>query len=59
MRLFRNIIHFFFPPKKDTSMSAIREVLKASRVRARDGSGRYLADDPLTKEDEAWVQGKE
>ena len=40
-------------------MAAVRAVLKASRVRARDGSGRYVSDDPLTKEDEAWVQGKE
>ena len=59
MSFFRNIIHFFFPPKKDTSMAAVRAVLKASRVRARDGRGRYVSDDPLTKEDEAWVQGKE
>jgi len=50
MSFFRNIIHFFFPPKKDTSMAAVRAALK---------SGRKRTDDPLTKEDEAWVQGKE
>ena len=50
MSFFRNIIHFFFPPKKDTSMASIRAALK---------SGRKRADDSLTKEDEAWVQGKE
>ena len=50
MSFFRRILNFFSPPKQDTSMAAVRAALK---------SGRKRADDSLTKEDEAWVQGKE
>ena len=46
-------------PKKDTSMETMKAVIKENRIRARDGKGRYIGDDPLTEEDEAWVQGKE
>ena len=59
MNFFKKIVHFFDPPKKSTSMSAIKDALKAGRVRARDHHGRYVSDDPLTKEDEAWLQGKD
>jgi hypothetical protein len=55
MSFFSRVLNFFSPPKQDTSMAAVRAALKSSR--ARDGSGRYVADDPLTKEDEAWLQG--
>ena len=58
MSLFRKILNFFFPPKKNTSMATVRSALKSSRKRSRDGSGRYVGDKPLTKEDEAWVHGK-
>ena len=46
MSFFRKVIHFFFPPKKDTSMASIRAALKSSRK---------TADDHLTKKDEAWM----
>lgn len=59
MKFFKKIIHFFVPPKKNTSMSAIKDALRSSRRRSRDGEGRYVADDPLTEKNEAWVQGKE
>ena len=59
MSFFSRILNFFSPPKKDTSMETMKAVIKENRIRARDGKGRYIGDDPLTEEDEAWVQGKE
>tara|TARA_R110000744_G_scaffold367208_1_gene476576 strand:+ start:248 stop:409 length:162 start_codon:yes stop_codon:yes gene_type:complete len=52
MSFFRKIIHFFFPPKQSTSMSAIKAALRASR-----GSPRDREADPLA-EKEARVRGK-
>jgi len=57
MRFFRKIIHFFFPPKKDTSMSAIKAALRNSRGSPIDVEGSRVVDDPLI-EKEAWVRGK-
>ena len=53
MRFFRKILHFFFPPKKTTSMSAIKAALRTS-----GGSPRDREDDPLTEKDKVWVRGK-
>ena len=55
MRFFRKIIHFFFPPKKDASMSAIKAALRNSRGSPIDGE---VVDDPLTEKDKVWVRGK-
>ena len=54
MSLFSRIINFFSPPKKDTSMSAIKAALRNSRGSPIDGE---VVDDPLI-EKEAWVRGK-
>ena len=51
MRFFRKIIHFFFPPKKTTSMSAIKAALRNSSPRDREA-------DPLAEKDKVWVRGK-
>jgi hypothetical protein len=63
MSFFSRILNFFSPNKRDTSVEALKEVIKEvekeSRIRARDEKGRYIGDDPLTEEDEAWIQGKE
>jgi hypothetical protein len=58
MRFFRKIFHFFFPPKKDASMSAIKAALRNSRGSPIDGEGSQVVDDPLTEKDKVWVRGK-
>jgi len=55
MSFFSKIFDFFAPPKKTTSIPAIKDILRTSRVRARDSDGRYTGSDPLTKKDEAWM----
>ena len=57
MSLFSRILNFFSPPKKDTSMSAIKAALRNSRGSPIDGEGSHVVDDPLI-EKEAWVRGK-
>ena len=37
-------------------MEPVKEALEQARVRARDSRGRYIGDDPLTEEDEAWIR---
>ena len=37
-------------------MEPVKEALEQPRVRARDSRGRYIGDDPLTEEDEAWIR---
>jgi hypothetical protein len=54
MSLFRKILNFFSPPKKNTSMATVRSALKSSRKRSRDGSGRYVGDDPNIEENKAY-----
>ena len=56
MSIFSRILNFFSPPKKRPSMDPFKEALKQSRVRSRDSQGRFIADDPLTEEDEAWIK---
>ena len=58
MRFFRRILNFFSPPKKDTSMSAIKAALRNSRGSRIDGEGSQVVDDPLTEKDKVWVRGK-
>jgi hypothetical protein len=56
MSFFSRILNFFSPPKQRTSMEPVKEALEQPRVRARDSRGRYIGDDPLTEEDEAWIR---
>ena len=51
MGFFKKLLLYFSPgPRKLNSLP------EGKRVRAREEDGRFIADDPDTKENEAWVK---
>jgi|TARA_A100000172_G_C2979513_1_gene88860 hypothetical protein len=57
MSFFKKILSFFSPPQSNKEVvEEIKHLLKKDQVRARDGKGRYIPDDPDTEENEAWVE---
>ena len=57
MNFFKKIISFFSPHEaKKEVVEEIKSLLKEDRVRARNSKGHYVADDPTTEENEAWVE---
>ena len=60
MNFFSRLLGFFSKDTEAVSESVPIGVgatsgLPDEMVRARDGKGRYIADDPETEQDEAWV----
>tara|TARA_R100001594_G_scaffold114029_1_gene148883 strand:- start:1626 stop:1808 length:183 start_codon:yes stop_codon:yes gene_type:complete len=59
MNFFKKIISFFSPHEANKEVvEEIKSLLKEDRVRARNSKGHYVADDPTTEENEAWVEKK-
>jgi hypothetical protein len=57
MNFFKKIISFFSPREANKEVvEEIKSLLKEDRVRARNSKGHYVADDPTTEENEAWVE---
>jgi hypothetical protein len=57
MNLFKKIISFFSPHEANKEVvEEIKSILKEDLVRARNSKGHYVADDPATEENEAWVK---
>ena len=61
MSFFSRLLGFFSKDEEPISEPLPIGVGAASEVpdemvRARDGKGRYIADDPGTEQDEAWVK---
>ena len=61
MSFFSRLLGFFSKDEEPISESVPIGVgatseLPDEMVRARDGKGRYIADDPDTEQDEAWVK---
>jgi hypothetical protein len=57
MNFFKKIISFFSPHEANKEVvEEIKSILKEDRVRARNSKGHYVADDPATEENEAWVK---
>tara|TARA_R100000995_G_scaffold13518_1_gene5402 strand:- start:1811 stop:1993 length:183 start_codon:yes stop_codon:yes gene_type:complete len=57
MNFFKKIISFFSPHEANKEVvEEIKSLLKEDRVRARNSKGHYVADDPTTEENEAWVE---
>ena len=57
MNFFKKIISFFSPHEANKEVvEEIKSLLKEDRVRARNSKGHYVADDPATEENEAWVK---
>ena len=57
MNFIKKIISFFSPHEANKEVvEEIKSLLKEDRVRARNSKGHYVADDPTTEENEAWVE---
>ena len=57
MNFIKKIISFFSPHKGNQEVvEEIKSLLNEDRVRARNSKGHYVADDPTTEKNEAWVK---
>lgn len=62
-KIFESIKELFFGKSKpeiiqEPKVEAASELEVTEPVRARDEKGRFVADDPTTPENEAWVDGE-